>query len=115
LTLDVGLPGNAGGIAPVPNNAVPPSVTPAVPLPRTLVTMRSPTVGVPTTLGSVSVAYGNFTVPVPIDGSLRQIAITIGTTVAAPVLTDPVTTGGAPPTAGANGFEIVVYAGVESP
>jgi hypothetical protein len=113
LTLDVGLPGNAGAIEPNPNNAVPPTLVPAAPLPRTLVTMRSPVVGVPTTLDSVSVAYGNFTVPAPSDGSLRQIAITIAAGV---VLTDPVATPpGGPFTAGANGFEIIVSAGVESP
>ncbi len=105
LTLDVGLPGNAGAIEPAPDGAIPPTLIPAAPLARTLVNLRSPATGVVTTIDSVSVAYGNFSVPVPIDGSLRQIAITLGIG-AAP--TDPV-----PPNA--NGFEIIVWAGVESP
>jgi len=115
LTLDVGLPGNAGAVEPVPAPVTfPPLLAPQAPLPRTLVTMRSPTAGVPTTLDSVSVAYGNFTVPPTIDGSLTQIAITIGP--AAGGLLDPVATPPGPsPSGGANGFEIVVWAGVESP
>jgi hypothetical protein len=112
LTLDVGLPGNAGAVEPSPDNAIPPTLAPFAPLPRTLITMRSPGVGAPTTLDSVSVEYGNFTLPVPSDGSLRQVAITIAT--AAGVLTDPVVVAGTPST-GANGFEIIVWVGVESP
>jgi len=112
LTLDVGLPGNAGAIEPFPDNAIPPTLLPVAPLPRTLITMRSPAAGVATTINSVSVAYGNFSVPTPMDGSLRQIAITLA---AGAFLTDPVPTGGTPPTGGANGFEIIVWAGVESP
>jgi hypothetical protein len=114
LTLDVGLPGNSGAVEPVPNNAIPPTVLPAAPLPRTLITMRSPVAGVATTLDSVSVAYGNFTVPTPMDGSLTQIAITMGPSTGG--LLDPVATPfGGPFTGGANGFEIIVWAGVESP
>jgi len=111
LTLDVGLPGNAGAVEPLPDvNGVPLPAGPLAPLPRTLITMRSPSAGAATTLDSISVAYGNFTVPTPADGSLTQIAITLATS--GGVLTDPVTTTTPP---AANGFEIVVFAGVESP
>jgi len=113
LTLDVGLPGNAGAIEPAPDGAIPPTLVPAAPLARTLISLRSPTSGVVTTIDSVSVAYGNFSVPATMDGSLRQIAITLAD---GAVLTDPVPTPpGGPFTAGANGFEIIVWAGVESP
>ncbi len=114
LTLDVGLPGNAGAIEPAPDGAIPPTLVPAAPLARALITMRSPAAGVVSTIDSISVAYGNFSVPTPIDGSLRQIAITLAD---GAVLTDPVPTPAppAPATAGANGFEIIVWAGVESP
>ena len=113
LTLDVGLPGNAGAIEPLPNNAVPPVGGPAAPLPRALVQVRAPLTGVPTTLTSVSVTYGNFTVPAPVDGGLRQVMIQLA--LAAGTLVDPIPTGGPPATGGANGVEVVIWAGVESP
>jgi len=115
LTLDVGLPGNAGAVEPFPNNAVPPTLAPAAPLPRTLVDVRAPLVGgppalpAPTTLTSVSVAYGNFTGPAsvtpPFDGSLTQVMIVVA---AGAALSDPFTPN-------ANGLEVIVWAGVESP
>jgi hypothetical protein len=113
LTLDVGLPGNAGAIEPLPDNAVPPALSPIAPLPRTLIQVRAPLTGVPTTLTSVSVTYGNFTVPAPIDGGLRQVMIALA--LAAGTLVDPIPTGGPPATGGANGFEVIIWAGVESP
>ncbi len=115
LTLDVGLPGNAGAVEPFPNNAIPPTLAPAAPLPRTLVTPRAPTVAgvvVPTTLISTSVAYGNFTGPAsiipPIDGSLTQVMIVVSTSGVVGGLADPFTPNG-------NGVEVIVWAGVESP
>lgn len=112
LTLDVGLPGNAGAVEPFPNNAVPPTLAPAAPLPRTLVDVRAPFVAglpVPTTLTAVSVAYGNFTGPAsvtpPVDGSLTQVMVVVA---AGAVLSDPFTPN-------ANGLEVIVWAGVESP
>jgi hypothetical protein len=113
LTLDAGLPGNAGAIEPVPAPVtVPRLLTPPAPLARTLLTMRSPVIGTPTTIESISVAYGNFTVPAPADGSFTQIAITLANT--AGVLIDPVPIGGEVP-GGADGFEIIVWEGVEQP
>ncbi|HYX22231.1 MAG TPA: hypothetical protein VFA98_15415 [Thermoanaerobaculia bacterium] len=113
LTLDAGLPGNAGAIEPVPAPVtVPRLAAPFAPLARTLLTMRSPAIGVPTTIVSVSVAYGNFTVPAPADGSLRQVAITLANTAGA--LIDPIPVGGEAP-GGADGFEIIVWEGVEQP
>lgn len=114
LTLDAGLPGNAGAIEPVPAPVtVPKLLTPPAPLARTLITMRSPALGSPTTIDAISVAYGNFTVPAPVDGSLRQVAITLADTAGA--LVDPIPAGTAPPFTGANGFEIIVWEGVEQP
>jgi hypothetical protein len=107
LTLDQGLPGNAGEVEPTPDGAL----TPAAPLPRTLVDVRAPIVaGAPTvtTLISVSVAYGNFTVPAPADGGLRQVMIVVSTSGVVGGLADPFTPN-------ANGLEVVVWAGVESP
>lgn len=108
LTLDEGLPGNAGAIEPIPNNAVPPAVGPFAPLARTMVSLRSPSPGNPTNIDSVSVTYGNFTVATPMDGSLQQVEIIFAV---GAVPTDPFTTG----VGGSNGFEIVVWEGVESP
>ncbi len=115
LTLDVGLPGNAGAVEPSPDGAIPPTLVPAAPLPRSLVTVRAPTVAgvvVPSTLLSVSVAYGNFTGPAsvtpPIDGSLTQVMIVVSTTALVGGLADPLTPNG-------NGVEVIVWAGVESP
>ena len=105
LTLDQGLPGNAGAIEPVPDVGGVLAAAPFAPLVRTLVSPRSPAAGTPTTLESISVTYGNFTVPAPADGSLRQVEIVFAT---GGVLTDPI------PSAAA-GAEVIVWAGVESP
>lgn len=115
LTLDVGLPGNAGAVEPVPDVNGIPVLAPAAPLPRTLVDVRAPTVAgvvVPSTLLSTSVAYGNFTGPAsitpPVDGSLTQVMIVVSTTAVVGGLADPFTPNG-------NGIEVIVWAGVESP
>ena len=115
LTLDGGLPGNAGAIEPLPDvNGFPNPLGPAAPLPRALITMRAPlALGVPgpTLIASEGVTYGNFTIPaalLPIDGSLRQVMILLGSNAAVPLPLDPV----AP---NANGFEFVLWSGVESP
>lgn len=112
LTLDVGLPGNAGAIEPLPDvNGVPNPLGPAAPLPRALITMRAPLPIGPTLIASESVTYGNFTIPaalLPVDGSLRQVMILLGSNAAIPLPLDPV----AP---NANGAEFVLWVGVESP
>jgi hypothetical protein len=106
LDLDEGLPGNAGAVEPVPAPVTTPKlVVPFAPLVRTLITARSPAPGTVTLLESLSVTYGNFTVPAPTDGSLTQIMIILGTGLA---LADPF-----PPNAA--GVEVIVWAGVESP
>jgi hypothetical protein len=110
LTLDKGLPGNAGAVEPVPDVGGVPAAGPHAPLPRTLVSLRAPSPGNPTTLDSVAVAYGNFTVPAPADGSLTQVEVVLATSAGA--LTDPFPTGGV---SGSDGFEVIVWEGVESP
>jgi hypothetical protein len=107
LTLDKGLPGNAGAVEPVPAPVTtPPLVAPFAPLPRTLISARSPGAGAPTLLESLSATYGNFTVPAPADGSLTQVEIVLA--LGGGGLADPF-----PPNAA--GVEVIVWAGVESP
>jgi len=102
LTLDQGLPGNAGALQPLPDQ--PGATFPAVPDARTLVTVRGdPNIAPPvTTITQIAVAY--ITSPTPGVGVTQiEIVLTI-----AGVGTDPVGTNG-------NGFEVVVWKGVESP
>jgi hypothetical protein len=102
LTLDTGLPGNAGALQPLPDQ---PGVTsPSVPDARALITIRgNPTLAPPgTTITQQAVSY----IPSPTPGvGINQIEVVLSI---AGVGVDPVLPA-------ATGFEIIVWKGVEAP
>jgi len=108
FTLDPGLPGNAGELAPTGTFSPPvPGITVAAPDPRALVTMRgSLTNAVPgaTSINGIGVSYNTPSAPPLGDGGDTTVRVVL--TVAG-VATDPTGTA-------ASGAEIVIWKGVQT-
>lgn len=104
LTLDQGLPGNAGAIEPVPtaSEAIPgPPFSSADPDARTMITVRGTGTPPVTTIAEIVVQYGFSTPPPPLGTGHNIVFATFADSTGA--FTDPPA-----------GFEIILWLGVGS-
>jgi hypothetical protein len=101
LTLDQGLPGNAGAIEPLPTNSPFTPPFPDDPDPRTTITIRGTGTVPGTTISEVVVSYGPGT-PAPAPG-VGDNTIFVSFATSAGVFTDPPA-----------GFEIITWLGIGS-